>query len=127
MTTQPRSQVPTVARRTAVLGRGEVAWDAPLVGADDLGLARGDGCFETLRVLGGPPVRILSLEAHLDRFERSAALLDLPAPGRAAWTGLVTSLVTDLAAGAEASLRLLLSRGLPGAGPVGIAMLRPVP
>lgn len=115
-----------VRRRTAVLGTGEVAWDAAVVGADDLGLGRGDGCFETLRVLGGDPPRLVGLADHLDRFERSARALDLPAPDRAAWTALATSVCTDLAEGREAALRLLLTRGVPGDGPTGLVTLRPV-
>ena len=116
-----------VLRRTAVLGRGEVGWDEPVVGADDLGLGRGDGCFETLRVLGGSPPRVLALEAHLARFARSAALLDLPPLDTDGWTALARTLAADVPPGAEATLRLLLSRGLPGGEPVGIATLRPVP
>ncbi|NAZ81211.1 hypothetical protein GTR02_05215 [Kineococcus sp. R8] len=112
--------------RTAVLGTGEVAWDAAVVSADDLGLGRGDGCFETLRVLGGTPPRLLHLAAHLDRFERSARALDLPAPDRAAWTALAEEICTDLGEGQEAALRLLLTRGTAGAGPTGLATLRPV-
>jgi len=118
--------VSRVRRRTAVLGAGEVAWDAAVVSADDLGLGRGDGCFETLRVLGGDPPRLIGLVDHLDRFERSAGALDLPVPDRAAWTALATSVSTELTAGQEAALRLLLTRGVPGAGPTGVATLRPV-
>jgi len=115
-----------VRRRTAVLGTGEVAWDAAVVSADDLGLGRGDGCFETLRVLGGTPPRLLHLAAHLDRFERSARALDLPRPDRDAWTALAEEVCTELADGQEAALRLLLTRGTPGGGPTGLATLRPV-
>ena len=117
---------PRVRPRTAVLGAGEVASDAPVVSADDPGLGRGDGCFETLRVLGGTPPRLLHLTAHLDRFERSARALDLPLPDRDAWTELAGSVCTELAEGQEAALRLLLTRGAPGDGPTGIVTLRPV-
>ena len=35
----------------AVLGRGVVPRDTPLLVADDLGLTRGDGCFDACRVV----------------------------------------------------------------------------
>ncbi|NAZ88290.1 hypothetical protein GTR00_19670 [Kineococcus sp. T90] len=92
-----------------------------------MGLARGDGAFETLLVLGGDPPRVVHLEAHLDRFERSARALELPAPDRAAWRELAGLLVAGVPAGAEAALRLTLTRGAPGAGPTGLATLRPLP
>ncbi|MCI2240108.1 aminotransferase class IV [Kineococcus sp. TRM81007] len=113
--------------RTAVLGRGEVAPGAPVAAADDAGAARGDGVFETLLVLGGPPVRPVHLDAHLERLARSAHALDLPAPDLAAWRELAVALSADVPAGAEAVLRLTLTRGVPGAGPTGLAALRPVP
>lgn len=126
-TTAPTSpSAPVVRPRTALLGVGEVDWDAPLVGVDDLGLTRGDGCFETLRVVGGPPRRLLQLQAHLDRFARSARTLELEAPDLQAWAALALAVADEVPAGAEAALRLSLTRGRPGAGPTGIATLRPV-
>ncbi|WP_337059492.1 aminotransferase class IV [Kineococcus sp. G2] len=116
-----------VRERTAVLGRGEVAPGAPVVAADDAGAARGDGVFETLLVLGGPPVRVVHLDAHLERLARSARTLDLPAPDLAAWRELAVGLGADVPAGAEAVLRLSLTRGAPGQGPSGLATLRDVP
>ncbi|WP_432572086.1 aminotransferase class IV [Kineococcus sp. SYSU DK005] len=118
---------PAVRPRTAVLGRGEVPWDAPVAAADDLGLSRGDGVFETLLVRGGNPARVVGLQAHLERLERSAAALELPAPDRAAWGALARELAAGVPAGAEATLRLTLTRGAPGAGPTGLAALRPLP
>ncbi|MGE5696303.1 MAG: aminotransferase class IV, partial [Candidatus Sericytochromatia bacterium] len=56
--------------------------EAPLLYADDLAAVRGDGIFETLLVRDGQPCL---LEAHLDRLERSAELMDLPEPHGDAW------------------------------------------
>lgn len=108
-----------VRNRTAVLGTGEVRWDSPVVPADDPGL-RGDGFFETLLVLGGSPPRVVRLEEHLDRFERSAAAFDL-AVDRSAWETLVTSITDDVPTGTEAALRLTASAGTC------TATLRPLP
>ncbi|MEZ0492135.1 aminotransferase class IV [Kineococcus sp. TBRC 1896] len=105
--------------RTAVLGTGEVPWDAPVVPADDPGL-RGDGVFETLLVHGGTPPRVVRLPEHLDRFERSAAVLGHRLD-RAAWADLVVGITDDVPAGAEAVLRLAASAG------VCTATLRPLP
>ncbi|WP_432494821.1 aminotransferase class IV [Kineococcus gypseus] len=118
-----------VRARAAVLGRGEVPAHAPALRADDAGAARGDGCFETLRVLGragaGPLVQ--HLEAHLERLAASCAAMDLPVPDRAAWRALAALLSDGVPAGAEAVLRLAVTRGAPGAGPTGVATLAPVP
>lgn len=109
-----------VRPRTAVLGSGEVAWDAAVVPADDAGL-RGEGCFETILVHGGRPAHVVRLEEHLDRFERSAAALDTPFD-RAGWAALSATLVEEVPDGAEAVLRLSLSRS--GSG---LATVRPLP
>ncbi len=124
-----------VRARVAVLGRGEVPADAPAVRADDLGLGRGDGCFETLRVVGRPgaAAHVQHLDAHLERLAASCAAMDLPAPDRGAWLALVAGLVDAVPAGAEAVLKLVVTRGVPGTGtatgvgtlsPVGPALLR---
>ena len=42
----------------------------------DDGLYRGDGVFEVIRLYGGRP---FALAEHLDRLERSAAAIELPA------------------------------------------------
>jgi 4-amino-4-deoxychorismate lyase len=72
----------------AVLGRGVVPADTPILRADDLGVLRGDGIFETIHVAGGAP-RLL--EQHLDRMARSAARLELDLPDREALTGLAAA------------------------------------
>lgn len=114
----------SVHPRTAVLGPDgdprEVAWDSPVAAADDAGL-RGDGFFETLLVHGGPPARVVRLDAHLDRFERSAAAFAVPLVRRR-WADVAHLLLDELPADAEAVLRLSLSRS-----GLGLATLRPVP
>ena len=93
----------------------------PVLRADDLGLARGESVFETLRIAGG---RVAFLDLHLERLERSAArlALDLP-PG---WRELV-EVATGAWAGDDGVLRLTCSKGAPGSGPVGFALVTPVP
>ena len=53
----------------AVLGRGVVAPDEPVLHADDEALLRGRAAFETLRVYAGRPFR---LDDHLARLAGSA-------------------------------------------------------
>jgi 4-amino-4-deoxychorismate lyase len=115
----------------AVLGTGVVAAEAAVLAADDLGLTRGDGCFEATRVLTDPAGnhRIDQLEQHLDRFALSCAGLGLPAPDRPAWCELIEQLLHGWNQPGEAMLRLMLSRGGESdpQGPVsGIATLTPV-
>ncbi|WP_432540836.1 aminotransferase class IV [Kineococcus sp. SYSU DK002] len=102
--------------RTVVRGVGEVAADAPVATADDPGL-RGDGFFETLLVRDG----IVRLDAHLDRFERSAAAFGVRVDRRE-WAALAARLAADVPAGAEAVLRLTVARG-----GVEFATVRPLP
>lgn len=121
----------------AVLGRGVVEPTTPVLVADDLGLTRGDGCFDATRlvVANDGSTRVDHLEGHLARFARSAVALDLPAPDQAAWRALIDEAVAAwaLAAGpGEAVVRVMLTRGRE-AGPGGpvtgiltIAALDPV-
>jgi branched-chain amino acid aminotransferase len=74
----------------------------------DLGLRRGYAVFEFFRVLRGVPV---FLEDHLERFERSARLLELTPPfGREKLEALIRELIelNDLR---EAGLQMLLTGG----------------
>ncbi|OLR90855.1 aminodeoxychorismate lyase [Actinokineospora bangkokensis] len=82
--------------------------DAPHVRVDDLGITRGDGVFETVLVVDGVP---RELDAHLDRFARSAAMLDLPEPDRAAWERVVRVVVDEWPAAGEMALKLVCTRG----------------
>jgi 4-amino-4-deoxychorismate lyase len=97
-----------------MLGVGLVDPTAPQVRADDLGLVRGDGCFETVRVR--PDGGLDDLDPHLDRLARSTAALDLPPTDPAAWRDLVDTMLAAWTGG-EGVLRLILTRGLTEGGP----------
>ncbi len=104
---------------------------APLVRADDLGVVRGDGVFDATLVRraadGAPHVR--DREAHLDRLERSAAILQLPAPDRAGYQRAMDALVAawDFDAQPEALIRLVLTRGPESGGdPTAFALMAPL-
>ena len=92
----------------AVLGRGVVPAESPILRADDLGVLRGDGVFESMHVRNGT---IWLLEEHLDRLARSADRLDLEIPPRAELAGLVDTAVAAWPDGTEGALRLTVTRG----------------
>src|SRR5256885_16920390 len=73
-------------RVVAVLGRGVVPAETPILRADDLGALRGDGIFETMHVRAGRPWLV---DEHLTRMARSAARLELPMTARPAMAELV--------------------------------------
>jgi 4-amino-4-deoxychorismate lyase len=130
----------------AVLGHGIVDPSTPVVLADDVGLTRGDGCFEGLRVrrrppppasrsaatgaaarpaaarpaAAGPAAETIDLAAHLGRMARSAAGLGIPFDA-AAWESLAVELAEEWAARFpdqdEAAMKLVLTRGRPGLEP----------
>ncbi|MET7400724.1 aminotransferase class IV [Dactylosporangium sp. NPDC005572] len=95
----------------AVLGRGIVPIDTPIIRADDAGLQRGDGVFEAIHVRWRQPVR---LAEHLARLRRSAARVDLPLPSEDALADLVVRLCRVWPDTAEAAVRLVCSRGTAG-------------
>lgn len=107
--------------RTLVFLDGSVADpDAPQLRVDDLGLQRGDGVFETILVVDGRP---RELSAHLDRLARSAAMLDLLAPDRAAWERVIEQLIGSWRGEREMAMKLVYTRGVEGAGaPTGFAL-----
>lgn len=86
----------------------------PIVRATDLGVNRGDGIFETAVVRRGRPQ---ALEAHLTRFERSAALMELPVPRRDLWRAAVLQAAAAVSApgvlheGELASIKFVMTRG----------------
>ena len=108
----------------AVLGRGLVDPAAPVLRADDLGVQRGDGVFETARVANG---RVFKLGLHLRRLRRSADLLRLAAPADDEWRALVAQAVG--ASGAcDALVKLVCTRGPVAGGPVtAFALVLPIP
>ncbi|MFD4961024.1 aminodeoxychorismate lyase [Microbacterium sp. NPDC058389] len=77
--------------------------------ATDLSATRGDGIFETVVVVDGIPQ---ALGPHLDRFERSAAMLDLPAPRRELWMRAVTEAAAALHEHtSRGAVKFVMSRG----------------
>lgn len=85
--------------------------DSPQIRVDDLGLMRGDGVFETILVVDGKP---RELTPHLDRLDRSAAMLDMPAPPRAEFERAVELVIGNWAGGREFALKLVYTRGIEG-------------
>jgi 4-amino-4-deoxychorismate lyase len=102
-------------RVVAVLGRGVVPAQTPILRADDLGALRGDGIFETAHVRGGRP---WLWDEHLDRMAASAARLELDLPQGQALTELAEQALVGWPADVEGALRLVCTRGSEDGGPV---------
>ncbi len=99
--------------------------DEPLVNVLDLGVTRGDGVFETISVGYGATQ---ALDAHLARFARSAAILDLPEPDAEAWRDAVLAAAAAIDPVDEAYVKTILTRGIEGDGrPTGWAYAAPAP
>lgn len=117
----------------AVLGRGVVDPDEPAVAGDDLGLTRGDGCFDAMRLVVGDAMsdgaaRIDFLDGHLARFARSAAPLGIPCDVDA-WRLLIDEACAAWREPGEAVLRVMLTRGRessPGGPPTGVLTINPI-
>ena len=60
--------------------------------ATDQGATRGDGVFESLLVVGGPPRK---LQAHLSRLAGSARALELDIPAEDAWRRAIETAVSE--------------------------------
>lgn len=103
----------------AVLGRGVVNADDAVVTADDLGMVRGDGCFDATRVVTSSAGEhtVDHLGAHLDRFEASIDGMDLPTLDRMAWSALIEEALAAWRRPGEATLKLLITRGRESGGP----------
>ncbi|HSL08386.1 MAG TPA: aminodeoxychorismate lyase [Pseudonocardiaceae bacterium] len=111
-------------RVLALLNGGLADPDAPLLPADDLGVLRGDGVFETVLVVDGVA---LELTAHLARLARSAAMLEFDVPDLRAWQGCAQTAIDAWDGGREMVLKLILTRGPRFGGAVtGYAMGTPV-
>ncbi|MGH3451322.1 MAG: aminotransferase class IV, partial [Haloechinothrix sp.] len=95
--------------------------DVPHIRVDDLGLMRGDGVFETVLVVDG---RARELTPHLERLERSAAMLDLPVPDRASWELVFQRVIENWSGSREMALKLVYTRGVEGVegSPTGFAL-----
>jgi len=114
------------ASLVAVLGRG-ICPGEPALHADDLGLTRGDGCFEATRLeVDDTETHVDHLDAHLARFRRSAAALDI-AVDEPAWRALLGEVIAAWTEPGEAIMRWMLSRGREGGGPpTGVVTVTPI-
>jgi 4-amino-4-deoxychorismate lyase len=95
----------------------EVDPTRPQLLVTDQSATRGDGVFETLLYRHG---RIREEEAHLRRLAGSALALDLELPEASHWRAAMQLALgrfhEGAGEGAEASIRLTASRGVPGEG-----------
>ncbi len=111
-------------RVVALLGQGVVPVDTPILRADDLGVLRGDGVFETMHVRQGNP---WLLDEHLERMVGSATRLDLELPPVSQLRELAAEACAAWDDPSEAVLRLVCTRGPEGGGsPTVYAMVTPV-
>lgn len=94
---------------------------APVLRADDLGVARGESVFETLRLAGGRPA---FLDLHLARLARSAERMAIPLPS--GWKRLALT-AAEAYGDADGMLRLTCSKGPAAGAPVGFALAGPIP
>jgi 4-amino-4-deoxychorismate lyase len=89
--------------------------ETPILRADDLGVLRGDGIFETMHVRGGEP---WLLDEHLARMRRSAERLALALPPAGTLRELAllacSGWSSDVSPDTEATLRLVCTRGAEG-------------
>lgn len=112
-----------------ILGVGLVDPDTPVMRADDVGLTRGDGCFEGCRVVTAADgvSAVDKLDAHLARMSRSAAALDISFD-EPAWRALIDQAAAAWTTPAEAAMRLVLTRGAPPLDrPTGLVTISPLP
>lgn len=107
----------------AVLGRGIVDPDIPIIHADDAGLLRGLAAFETLRVYRG---NAFAMTEHLDRLALSAARLSLPMPDASRLIALA-ELALATAGLPDVSLRFTITGGRGDGEPVAMAVVLPLP
>jgi 4-amino-4-deoxychorismate lyase len=105
--------------------------DAPLLTAFDLGVTRGDGCFDTCRVVvEARGKRVDHFEAHLARFSNSAKALGLGPIDLDAWRQLVGQAISAWTLPGEALLKLNLTRGPEyglRTGPTAFVTIVPMP
>ena len=108
----------------AVSGRGVVDPDEPALHADDLGLLRGQAAFETLRVYGGRPFRLLE---HIARLATSAERIGLPPVDPVTLEQLATDALAAQAS-ADCVLRFYWTGGREGTGrPSALALVSELP
>ncbi len=115
---------PSTPLALAILGRGVVTTDEPVIHADDVGLLRGMAVFETLRVYRGVP---FAMTEHLARLKNSAERLHLTIPDADALRTLATQALTA-AERSECSLRFTVTGGRGDGGkPVAMATVLTLP
>ncbi|MDK4241622.1 aminodeoxychorismate lyase [Corynebacterium pseudodiphtheriticum] len=91
----------------------------PVVFWDDAAVTRGEAVFESLLVRNG---RAANLQRHLDRLQRSAQRMDLPAPNRVVWQQVTAAAVVDWqeqSGGREGKCTWTYSRGRQYTGGTG--------
>jgi 4-amino-4-deoxychorismate lyase len=111
---------------TVAVGRTPIVVDSTtaLLRADDLGVLRGDGVFETTLVVDGVP---RDLDEHLARMVVSAGMTDLALPAAQVWRDAIRAVLAVADPTPQASLRLVATRGPePGGDPTCFATLGPV-
>ncbi|MSS44562.1 aminodeoxychorismate lyase [Cutibacterium sp. WCA-380-WT-3A] len=114
----------------AILGEGVVPPSTMVCHADDLGLVRGDGVFDTTRIVTAQDgtSRIDHLDEHLSRFARSIAGVDGPTPDLDSWHHLIDDAARTWRIPGEAALKLVYTNGrqvVPGP-PRGFLIISPL-
>ncbi len=82
--------------------------DQPALRATVLAATRGDGIFETAAIRDG---RVQAAGAHLARFARSAAMLDLPAPDPEVYAAAIERGIVLLGDASDVAVKYVLTRG----------------
>ncbi|GAB4103650.1 aminotransferase class IV [Micromonospora taraxaci] len=115
MVTSPVGKAPvSPSPRIAVLGRGLIATDEPVLRGDDLGVLRGDGLFESMHLREGRP---WLRDEHLARMTTAAAAVDLDLPPTDVLVDLLDTVCAGWPVQVEAALRLVCTRGSEAGGP----------
>ncbi|MCA9542731.1 MAG: aminotransferase class IV, partial [Myxococcales bacterium] len=94
-----------------------------LVRGDDAGLLFGQGAFETIRWVSAGPV---ALDHHLRRLARALDALGIPAVSASEIREAVFALGPHAGAG-EAAVRVVVTAGSPGGGPLCMVSAGPLP
>jgi 4-amino-4-deoxychorismate lyase len=95
----------------------------PVLRADDLGVLRGDGLFESLRAIDG---RAELLDEHLGRLQRSATAMELALPPADDLRRGVDTAVRAWTGGPEIAIRLVVTRGPRDGGPSWYVLADPI-
>ena len=90
-------------------GQAAESSTAPLLSSEDRGLSYGDGLFETMRMVSG---RIPLWPRHRQRLMEGAARLAIALPG----AQLDEHIARQCAAGGDAVIKVILTRGVGGRG-----------